>query len=732
MVHHPGLRVKARPLGNGLVEGYLIAWGKSTDADLEGQFFTPRTELRLDYFPDYPLLFHHGFDGKLGLDPIGRVKTLKRDDVGLWVQAQIDLANKYAREVYGTIKQHQFGWSSGSIDHLVKIAPDGEILVWPLFEGSITPTPAQPHKTTVRAMKAVLPESDPVHVYLAQMEGISTKSTQIEGEPPMPRKSTLQFVRNTLKTYGYRATEEDVEAIAADLDEDDTVMMDGLDEDDGAVSMDGLDDDDDAVSMDGLDEDDDAVMMDGLDDDEDAVMMDGLDEDDDAVMAELDDDEAVEAMMAELDDDEAGEKSFRAMMKKLARRRRSKARTKTRGRKSYTEKLEDRVAQLEQMTAPGEDQVGQGRVRVVQDAADQPKAYKSAFVQYIRFGLPNMNETQRYILRSGERDMGSADSHRNSDGQAIKALNTSTSGSIGFAVPDDFVRELNRNIMVDAVTAAECKVRQTSSDRVLIPDLITSDGRRAYSGSVSWPGESPANQAASAISEITLGQIQLPIHVSLVSTTSTLSALEDAAFDLQEMISESFAEAIAKEYEELIWGGDGQGKMSGIVNDTRVTGSASTAVSSVSGYLASGKAATMDDPDVIRSMLLQLPPGYRKRAKWFMNSNTADIIAQIKDANGRYLWGDDQGLNQGIPASLLNRPIVYNEFADDIAANAFPLILGDLSRGYTIGKRIEFSIRRFDDSAYAVQDQALFLGRARLGGQVTQPAAIKVLKIATS
>ena len=49
-------------------------------------------------------------------------------------------AGSYARAVYDMVAAKQFGWSSGSVDHLVKIGENGEILVWPLIEGSITPT----------------------------------------------------------------------------------------------------------------------------------------------------------------------------------------------------------------------------------------------------------------------------------------------------------------------------------------------------------------------------------------------------------------------------------------------------------------------------------------------------------------------------------------------------------------------------------------------------------------
>jgi lipopolysaccharide export system ATP-binding protein len=115
-----------------------------------------------------------------------------------------------------------------------------------------------------------------------------------------------------------------------------------------------------------------------------------------------------------------------------------------------------------------------------------------------------------------------------------------------------------------------------------------------------------------------------------------------------------------------------------------------------------------------------------------LDPRTAEVVMQLKDGNGRYLWGDEQGLNSGVPTNLINRPIVFNEWASDIAAGAFPLILADLSRAYTIANRVEFSVKRFDDSTYATQDNTLLLGRARLGGMVTQPLAIKALKIATS
>ena len=45
-------------------------------------------------------------------------------------------------------------WSSGSLPHLVEVATDGYIKRWPVVEGSLTPTPAEPRQTDVQTIKS--------------------------------------------------------------------------------------------------------------------------------------------------------------------------------------------------------------------------------------------------------------------------------------------------------------------------------------------------------------------------------------------------------------------------------------------------------------------------------------------------------------------------------------------------------------------------------------------------
>jgi HK97 family phage major capsid protein len=146
-------RVKA--LGDtGRVGGYLVVWGDVSHPDLQGEYFTPETELGLDWYPRRPVLYHHGLDGDLGPAMIGQIEVMQPDHVGVWVEAQLDKRSRWARAVLDLVQRDTLGWSSGSLPHLVEVAADGHIRRWPIVEGSLTPTPAEPRYTDVVAVKA--------------------------------------------------------------------------------------------------------------------------------------------------------------------------------------------------------------------------------------------------------------------------------------------------------------------------------------------------------------------------------------------------------------------------------------------------------------------------------------------------------------------------------------------------------------------------------------------------
>jgi HK97 family phage major capsid protein len=149
------VRTAAKALNDsGRIGGYLVVWGDPSRPDLQGEYFTPESDLGLDWYPRRPVLYHHGLDGELGPVMIGQIEAMQPDDTGVWVEAQLDLRNRWARAVLDLIRRDALGWSSGSLPHLVDVAADGYIRRWPVVEGSLTPTPAEPRYTDAVAVKA--------------------------------------------------------------------------------------------------------------------------------------------------------------------------------------------------------------------------------------------------------------------------------------------------------------------------------------------------------------------------------------------------------------------------------------------------------------------------------------------------------------------------------------------------------------------------------------------------
>jgi HK97 family phage major capsid protein len=147
-------------VGAGRVGGYLVVFGSPHRKDLEGDYFTPETDFALDWYERRPALYHHGLDGTLKTLPVGVIDHLKMDEVGLWAEAQIDLHKRYGQVVQKLVDEGVLHWSSGSLSHLVKRAPDGQLKRWPLIEGSLTPTPAEPRMTDIQTIKSAYKSLD--------------------------------------------------------------------------------------------------------------------------------------------------------------------------------------------------------------------------------------------------------------------------------------------------------------------------------------------------------------------------------------------------------------------------------------------------------------------------------------------------------------------------------------------------------------------------------------------
>lgn len=145
--------VKALNAEEGRLGGYLVVWGDTSTRDLQGEYFTEATDFALDWYSARPMLYHHGLDGNMKSAVIGQIDTLKVDEIGIWAEAQLDMHKRYVHAVQRLVEKGILHWSSGSLAHLVEVTEDGHIKRWPLIEGSLTPTPAEPRRTDVSSIK---------------------------------------------------------------------------------------------------------------------------------------------------------------------------------------------------------------------------------------------------------------------------------------------------------------------------------------------------------------------------------------------------------------------------------------------------------------------------------------------------------------------------------------------------------------------------------------------------
>lgn len=145
------VRLKSIDENTAVVAGYGVVFG---GLDLTGEAFAPDTDFDLDYVPRKRVYYDHALEEVK--HALGEVISVKVDDIGLWIEAQLDRSKDYVEAVLRLVEKGVLGWSSGSVPHLVH--REGKtIKKWTVVEFSLTPTPAEPRTVGVERIKSEAP-----------------------------------------------------------------------------------------------------------------------------------------------------------------------------------------------------------------------------------------------------------------------------------------------------------------------------------------------------------------------------------------------------------------------------------------------------------------------------------------------------------------------------------------------------------------------------------------------
>jgi HK97 family phage major capsid protein len=330
-------------------------------------------------------------------------------------------------------------------------------------------------------------------------------------------------------------------------------------------------------------------------------------------------------------------------------------------------------------------------------AVDAEAPHKKAFAAYLRSGD---DEGFRHLGLEG------------------KALNSQVAAEGGY--------------LVDPQTAAEIVgVLRSSASIRTIANVVTVEAT-AFDVLVDhtdigagWASETGA-QAETGAPQV--DRISIPLHELSAMPKASQRLLDDSAFDVEGWLAQRIADKFSRAEALAFVSGDGDEKPRGFLTYPKVDNE--IAAWGSFGYVPTGEDgdfSSSDPADAIVDLVYALGARYRANATFVMNSKTAGAVRKMKDADGRFLWSD--GLAAGEPARLMGYPVLIVEDMPDIAPGAFAVAFGDFRAGYTVAERPDLRILR---DPFSAKPYVLFYATKRIGGDVSDFGAIKLLKFAAS
>lgn len=299
-----------------------------------------------------------------------------------------------------------------------------------------------------------------------------------------------------------------------------------------------------------------------------------------------------------------------------------------------------------------------------------------------------------------------------------KAMSTAVAADGGYLVSPQTADQI-RSMLVSTsslrAVANVVQVEATSFD-VLI------DRSEVGSG---WATETAATAETTTPA---IERISIRLHELSAMPKASQRLLDDSAFDVEGWLAGKIATRFIRAEAAAFINGDGVDKPKGILLPTKVANASWTWGNL--GYVPTGAAAdfaTTNPADCIINLVYALGADYRANGTFVMNSKTAGAVRKMKDADGRFLWSD--GLAAGEPARLMGYPVLICEDMPDVGAGTFPVAFGDFNAGYTIAERPDLRILR---DPFSAKPHVLFYASKRVGGDISDYAAIKLLRVATS
>ena len=353
--------------------------------------------------------------------------------------------------------------------------------------------------------------------------------------------------------------------------------------------------------------------------------------------------------------------------------------------RSKSEQLEARFAEINDQHKPDL------RTSAGSDLPD--KAYRDAFMGYLRGGMEELNVEAKQLLRANFQAE-----------QRAQGISTGLGG--GYTVPVSFWAKVTETL-------------KYYGDIINIAELVTTDN----GADLPWPTNDDTANVGARLSEntqltgqdITFGQKLLKawVYTSKLLLVS-YQLLQDTGIDIEAFVAKKAGQRIGRILNTEFTIGTGSGTMpQGFM------------VGATSGATAAGAAAiTFDD---LMNLKFSVDKAYRdgKNVRWAMHDQVLLAVRKLKDSQNRPLWEPSQ--QAGEPDILLGAAVsTNNDMSSTIATTLKTVAFGDFNAGYAVRQAKDATLMRLTER-YADFLQVGFFVFGRWDGLVQDSSAIKYL-----
>jgi len=320
----------------------------------------------------------------------------------------------------------------------------------------------------------------------------------------------------------------------------------------------------------------------------------------------------------------------------------------------------------------------------------------------------------RYIITgAGEKDI--MRSHYQTGG-VMAAMSVGSDSDGGFTAPIEWDRTITDQL------APVVPMRQFASSQ-------TVKGRgfkRLYNlhgASSGWVGETDAR---SETNTPTLAEYEYAFGEVYANPAVTQHILEDSEINITAYLSGEVALEFAQQEGLAFLSGDGVNKPKGVLKYTAADEAAAPKKHPL-GHIEEVKSGNANSltADGLIDLVYSVPTArLTNKSSLYMSRATHAILRKMKDGDGNYLW--QPPFQAGQPAQVLGFAVRELDGMPDVAANAVPIIFGDMEQGYKIFDRVGTQVLRDD---YTKKPYVLFYTRKRVGGGLWNPEFLRYHRV---